>query len=118
MISFIADEHIPFATIRLLREAGFVVVSLSEDHASISDSEILRLSDREGLVIITNDSDFGDLIFRDEIAFKSGIIYFRLNRFRPDEMALLILESIKGRAVEFKNRFTIISRTRFRQRPL
>lgn len=118
MISFIADEHIPFASIRLLREAGYKVVSVSEEHASMPDVEILRFADQENLVIITNDSDFGDLIFRDKVEFRSGVIYFRLNRFRPEEMAHLIIGNTREHAAEFGRRFTSISRTKFRQRPL
>ncbi len=118
MISFVADEHIPYATIRLLREAGHTVISISEQYPSISDNDILRLANAEGLVIITNDSDFGDLIYRDKIEFEAGIIYFRLEHFRPNEMAEMILRDISENQRDFRQRFTIISRTKIRQREL
>jgi predicted nuclease of predicted toxin-antitoxin system len=118
MISFLADEHIPFTTIRILRESGYKVVSISEDRPSVDDDMILRLANAEGLVLITNDGDFGDLIFRDKVPFSSGLIYFRLDRFDPEEMAKLILYHIREYGAEFKGRFTVISRRKFRQRDL
>ncbi len=44
MIAFLADEHIPFATIRALRETGFTVVSVSEEYAAYKDIELLRIA--------------------------------------------------------------------------
>ncbi|MDM7922722.1 MAG: DUF5615 family PIN-like protein [Pyrinomonadaceae bacterium] len=118
MIAFLADEHIPFATIRKLREAGFTVVSVSEEYTSATDEAILQIANERSLVILTNDSDFGDLIFRDNLPFTSGLIYFRLEQFRPEEMSQLLLMHIRELGSEFENRFSIISRRKFRQRRL
>lgn len=118
MIAFLADEHIPFATIRALRETGFTVVSVSEEYAAYKDIELLRIANERNLVVITNDSDFGDLIFKDKIEFTSGLIYFRLDRFRPHEMSDLLLLHLGELGSDFRNRFSVISRTKFRQRPL
>lgn len=118
MTAFFADEHIPFATIRALRDAGFPVVSVSEEYAGYKDEDILRIADERDLVLMTNDSDFGDLIFREKVGFTSGLIYFRLDRFRPDEMSELMLLHLRKLGSEFRNRFSVISRTKFRQRQL
>jgi predicted nuclease of predicted toxin-antitoxin system len=118
MTAFVADEHVPFETIRILRNAGFVVISIREDYRGIKDKRILQIADENSAVIITSDSDFGDLIFRDKALFLSGLIYFRLSQYQPDEMAKILLHRIHEYGDEFKNRFTVISRRRFRQRPL
>lgn len=118
MTAFFADEHIPFATIRALRDAGFPVVSVSEEYAGYKDEDILRIADERDLVLMTNDSDFGDLIFKEKVGFASGLIYFRLDRFRPDEMSELMLLHLRKLGSEFRNRFSVISRTKFRQRQL
>ena len=118
MIAFVADEHIPFASIQLLRDAGYKVISIRDEYPSLRDELILRLAQDEGLVIITNDKDFGDLIFRDKMLFSTGLIYLRLNRFHPAEIAELILHHINEFGVEFAGKLTVISRIKFRQRNL
>jgi predicted nuclease of predicted toxin-antitoxin system len=118
MPTFVADEHVPFETIRILREAGFVVISVREDYRGMKDKQILQLADKNSAVVITSDSDFGDMIFRDKVPFSSGLIYFRLSHYQTDEMAKMLLYRIREYGDEFNNRFTVISRRRFRQRPL
>ncbi len=118
MIAFLADEHIPFGTIRSLRDAGYSVVSVSEEFSSFADEAFLKIADERNLVILTNDSDFGDLIFKQKIGFTAGVIYFRLERFRPDEMADLVLTHLRKLDSEFRNQFSVLSRTKFRQRKL
>lgn len=118
MTGFIADEHIPLPSILLLRKAGYRVLSIGEEYPSVDDDCILELADREELVIITNDKDFGELIFKNEIPFSAGLIYCRLYRFRPDEIAELVLYHINEFAAEFERKLTVISRSKFRQRAL
>ncbi len=58
-IRFYADEHIPRAVVRGLRERGVDVQTVSEAGLlSASDEEHLRRCDIEGSVLITQDSDF------------------------------------------------------------
>ena len=66
MRGFLADEHIPLSTIQGLRSAGHSVLSIREDYQSMSDHLILELAEREDLVVITNDRNFGDLIFNEK----------------------------------------------------
>lgn len=118
MIGFVADEHIPLLSIRLLRESGYRVISIRDEYPSIDDELILRLAQDENLIIITNDTDFGDLIFRDRVPFSAGLIYLRLNRFQPGEIAELILHHMNEFGVEFAGKVTVISRIKLRQRDL
>lgn len=118
MNGFVADEHVPFATIRTLREAGYRVLSIREEHQSIEDELILEIAEKENLVIITLDGDFGDLIYKEKVPFKAGLIYCRLSRLAPDEIAELILYHIHEFAAEFAGKFTVLSRGKFRQREL
>lgn len=102
----------------MLRNAGHDVLNLNEEFPSLSDIEIIKLAETEGRIIVTCDSDFGELMFKGEVIFTKGIIYFRLNRFAPNEPAAFILEQIKEFGTKFEGRFTVISRNRIRQKQL
>ena len=118
MIGFIADEHIPLPSILALRDANYRVVSIREEYRSALDEFILRLADEENLVIITNDRDFGELIFKEEIPFSAGLIYCRLEQFRPREIAETIIYHLNEFSADFEGKFTVLAPGRFRQRQL
>ncbi len=118
MPSFVADEHISSTTIDLLRKAGYSVISIREECPGATDFEILTLADQSSCVVITNDGDFGELIFKDKVQFSAGLIFFRFVSFRSDEMAEMILHRIEEYGDEFEGLYTTISRERFRQRPI
>jgi predicted nuclease of predicted toxin-antitoxin system len=93
-------------------------LSIREEYPAIKDELILELADRERLVIITNDKDFSDLVYREKLPFNAGLIFCRLDRVLPNEIGDIILYHIKEYGAEFENRFTVISKGKFRQRDL
>ena len=75
---FILDENVELRIGRALKTLNYDVTIVAEDYpASIADHEILALSVAEDRILITNDRDFGDLIFHRGHSH-SGVIYFRL----------------------------------------
>ena len=111
----LADEHIPLTSIRILRASDHNVLSVAADFPSIEDIEIVEIARREGRIIVTCDSDFGELIFKDRVERPSGVVYFRINRFKSDEPARIILRHLAEGTV-FEGSFTVITRSRIRQK--
>lgn len=118
MNGFVADEHIPFGSISLLRESGYRVVSIREDYQSADDEIILELAENEKMVVVTNDRDFGELVYREKVKFSAGLIYCRLGKITATEIGELILYNVREYGAEFEGKFTVLSRGRFRQRDL
>ncbi len=62
------------------------MASIVEDSPGIKDSEVVARAAREHRVILTFDRDYGELIFRfRQVAFPSGVIYFRYRPHSPEE---------------------------------
>lgn len=116
MTAFLADEHISVDSVRLLREAGHDVVSVGDDYPSLLDSSILQLANDEGRIIITCDSDFGELIYRRELECRTGVIFLRLEKFFKTEPAELILHYEQDAPGCFEGKFSVVKRQRLRQR--
>lgn len=56
---FLADEHVPQAVVRALRERGVDIVRVQEcGLGGASDTAILSRAFAEGLVVVTRDADF------------------------------------------------------------
>jgi predicted nuclease of predicted toxin-antitoxin system len=75
--AFLTDENIDAEVVALLRQEGFDVLDIKEQHwFGMPDVEILQKSHEQNRVVISQDSDFGMLIYRDNIDF-CGVIYLR-----------------------------------------
>jgi predicted nuclease of predicted toxin-antitoxin system len=57
-LKFLVDVHIANSISRALAEAGHQVVRAAIEHAIWSDEDLLSLAVREGLIIVTQASDF------------------------------------------------------------
>jgi predicted nuclease of predicted toxin-antitoxin system len=65
-MKLLADESCDFAVVGALREAGHDIASIAEGHAGITDHEVMAVAAREGRTVITEDKDFGQLLFAGE----------------------------------------------------
>jgi predicted nuclease of predicted toxin-antitoxin system len=84
----LADENIFRELIEALRQNGYEVFSIFEKHRGISDISISKLSLEPPLIILTEDKDFGNLIFEQRIEV-TGVIFLR---FLNTERDLIVSE--------------------------
>ncbi len=81
---FLTDENIDKELVEFLRSAGFDVFDIKEEGLfRLSDVAILELSFSQKRIVISQDSDFGTLIFRDGAIFY-GVIYLRPGHQSPE----------------------------------
>lgn len=118
MTSILADENIPRASIRLLRETGLDVRSAAEEMPGAPDTDILDLALSEERFLLTFDRDFGELIYHRRHKAPPGVVYLRLVPATPDEAALIFLNLLQLGEIKLAGRFTIVTRDQVRQRPL
>ncbi|MHC5674837.1 DUF5615 family PIN-like protein [Nostoc sp.] len=74
---FLANENFPLPSVRLLRQAGYDVASVTEDSPGIEDTEVLTRAANDQWVILTFDRDYGELIYRLKLPSPMGVIYLR-----------------------------------------
>jgi predicted nuclease of predicted toxin-antitoxin system len=83
-INWLADENVQFPVIHFLRRIGWKVESVKEmGWDSKSDVEILNFSVQNNLGILTQDIDFGELVFKSKMEFVS-ILRFWPGHFNSD----------------------------------
>ena len=63
MARFLADESCDFAVIRALRQAGHDVLAVVEHSPGATDQAVITLAVEQARVLITEDTDFGQLVF-------------------------------------------------------
>lgn len=75
---WLADECVAARLVNRLREDGHDVLYVAEIAAGLSDVDVINLARRDNRVLLTEDKDFGDLVFRRSWAVH-GIVLMRVN---------------------------------------
>jgi predicted nuclease of predicted toxin-antitoxin system len=105
---FLADENIDKELVLLLREDGLDVFDIKEEGLfQLSDLAILEISYTEKRIVITQDSDFGKLIFRDSVSFY-GIIYLRPGH-HSSILHVQTMNAILQSDIEFRIPFILVA---------
>ncbi len=77
-MKFLLDENIDTRLKAFLTDLGHDATIVAQDYpASLADTDILAIAVREGRILITNDTDFGELVMRERRPH-AGIILFRV----------------------------------------
>jgi len=75
---FLLDENVDARIARYLRAGGHdVLLVQDEPGVGVSDVEVLAAALRQQRILVTNDTDFGELILRRGLPH-SGVLLFRL----------------------------------------
>jgi predicted nuclease of predicted toxin-antitoxin system len=62
-LCFLADESCDFAVVRSLRQQGYDVVAVGESAQRSTDRAVIDLAKQESRILLTEDKDFGWLVF-------------------------------------------------------
>ncbi len=111
----LADENQHPVVVVRLRSAGHAVEWIRETSRGAKDPEILARGDITTLILITDDRDFGDLIFNRGYPAPRAILYNRLNRVHPDAIADRLIAVLAGGG--FEGHITTITKDGERSKP-
>ena len=100
-----------------LRGVGHDILYVAEVASGATEAEVLRRARNDSRLLLTEDKDFGELLFRLKLAVP-GLVLLRL---RPEQHLLkwARLEAAVGQfGDKLFGRYLVIEETRFRSRPL
>ena len=105
-LNFFADENISRHLVNLLQGEGYHISWIRERKRGISDLEIIEMAAKEDLIIITNDKDFGYLIYKQRLKCP-GVILIRVDEISQGNTILAIFKKYH---YKLKNHFTRMRR--------
>jgi predicted nuclease of predicted toxin-antitoxin system len=110
---FLVDESTGPRVARWLREQGHDVFSVYEQSRGIEDDEVIQKACREDWILITNDKDFGDKVYRENHPHK-GVVLLRLS----DERSAVKIETLKKLLSNYSDRlanaFMVVTESKIR----
>ncbi len=113
MTGFLADESCDFAVVRALRAAGYDVLAVAERARGAHDEDVIRLATNERRILLTEDKDFGQLVFA---AGKEtcGVIFIRYPASLRSELPQRVLDAVKRENSRMQTAFVVLQPKRMR----
>jgi len=110
---FMVDECTGPSVARWLQTNGHEVFSVYEEARGMLDDEIIVKAFAEDWILITNDKDFGDKVYRERYPHK-GLILLRLDDERASNKLKIIQRLLKGYSARLPNYFVTVTETQVR----
>jgi len=114
---WLLDECVDAGLVEQLRQNGHDVVYMSDVAPRASDAEVMNRAERETRLLLMEDKDFGDLVFRQRRSVP-GIILLRIGALQRNRKWERLLAAIDRFGDTLLGRYTVIETSRFRSRPL
>ena len=105
---FIVDECTGPAVAKWLRSLHHNVYSVYDEARGSDDESIIEKANRENYILITNDKDFGELVFHMRKAHK-GVILLRLEDERSENKIAVLSRVIESYSDKLVNNFIIVT---------
>ena len=116
-MKFLADECCDIGLVASLRKDGHDVLYVTERKTGVIDDKILSDAYREGRILITEDKDFGELVYR----FRKpshGIVLLRIDVSERHIKWTRLKKLIDDYGARLQGHLTVVDTQKFRFRPL
>src|SRR5438105_3183648 len=107
-MNLVADESVATPIVERLRADGHTVLSIREVARGDTDDRVLSRSVTESAPLLTEDKDFGELVYRMS-ASHAGVVLIRLGNLPRAARAELVSRAVRDHGSEFVGRFTVIT---------
>ena len=105
---FLVDECTGPAVAQWLQKLHHEVYSVYDEARGLDDESIIEKAYRENYILITNDKDFGELVFRMRKSHK-GIILLRLEDERYKNKIAVLQRILDLHSDKLANNFTVVT---------
>ena len=110
---FLVDECAGPQVAEWLRGQGHEVFSVFAEARGADDDSIIGKANAEGWILITNDRDFGEKVFRERRPHR-GVIFMRLEDERVASKIGILRSLIENFGDRLADQFVVVTETRVR----
>src|SRR3990172_10868229 len=110
---FLADESCDFAVVRALRAAGHDVAAVAEISPRADDEIVIDRAVREQRILVTEDKDFGQLVYADKRS-SAGVLFVRFPANARRSLARTVVELVRRKGEKMAGDFVVVQPGRTR----
>jgi predicted nuclease of predicted toxin-antitoxin system len=116
-MKFLIDESVEKLIVDWLRNQKYDVIYIAEGSSGITDKEVIKIANIESRILITNDKDFGELIFR-QGRITQGILLIRAVNEESSNKLRLVKEVLEKAKNNLEGNFTVVNEMGIRIRKI
>lgn len=117
MYKFIVDESTGHRVAELLIAEGFDVVSVISQMRGADDLSIIHRAISEKRIIVTNDKDFGELVFQQNYKPR-GVLFLRLEDESTFNKIRVVRTIVRHYLPMLEGNFVVVTDRKIRKRPI
>ncbi len=111
----VLDENVEYYWVQLLRKSGYETLYIADEYPGISDLQVVKIVKHYKGLLITEDKDFGELVFSHGIRHLS-VVLLRYDQPQYDQIESAVLHAINGYYQKPGNWFITITKEKVRIR--
>ena len=117
-MELLADESCAGSVIRALREAGHDLVAIAEVAKGASDESVMERAFAEGRILITEDRDFGELVYAAGRS-TAGVVFVKFHSRARRAKPAAVREAVAKLGERLRGGFAVVEpeRVRLAKRP-
>ena len=117
-VKFLADESCAGPVISALRDAGHDVLAICEVAKGVPDDQVMGLAGSERRLLITEDRDFGELVYA-RGSGSPGVIFVKFHARARRRKPVAVVEAVAKLGERLQGGFTVVEpgRVRIARRP-
>lgn len=116
-IKFLADVNVEKAIVDYLSKQGYDVKWVPDFDCDMLDKDLLDLANAEKRILITNDKDFGELVFLRK-NLNVGIVLFRVKGQKSQDKVKLIRKLLMGHRDKLPRSYIVLTKDKIRIIPI
>ncbi|NGZ96895.1 MAG: hypothetical protein CV089_12370 [Nitrospira sp. WS110] len=110
---FLADESCDFSVVRALRAAEYDVLAVTELMSGSDDAVVMDVAFREHRILLTEDKDFGQLVYAYSQQ-SNGVILIRYPASARKALAAAVVTLVSRHAADLSRSFIVLTPGRVR----
>ncbi|HXG60369.1 MAG TPA: DUF5615 family PIN-like protein [Planctomycetota bacterium] len=104
---FLVDENLGVGLALHLRSLGHDAASVAEVARGASDEDVLALALKEERILVTEDKDFGRLVFARSLRH-AGVMLLKLRHSLPTQVRKAVGEAVGTVGERLRGRFAVV----------
>ena len=116
-MKFLADVNIEKVIVDEFRKLGYDITWIAEENPHLDDMGIFKIAQKENRILLTNDKDFGEIVFRQKLV-SSGIVLFRIKGQDTMEKLKLLRKLLISHKDRISKHFVVITKEKIRFTPI
>ena len=116
-MKFLADVNIEKPVVEELRRLGYDVTWIADINRYLDDMAVFRIAQREARILLTNDKDFGEIVFRQKLV-PNGIVLLRIKGQDAREKVKLLKKLLSVHRDKITRHFVVLAKDKIRFIPI